>query len=428
MDPKETELRKAKRRALLLLIAASLVFVVTALVPGGLWIDGIKAVSEAAMVGALADWFAVAALFRRVPIPLASAHTEIIPRNKDRIAENLATFVREKFLDVDSIVGLIRKHDPIAMISAWLTAPANAERLGDYVVRLMKGLLDLTDDARIQAFIRSGLHAVIDKVDFAKSAGAILDTLTKDGRHQDLLDQTIEQVVALLREEGTRSFISARIVDWLKGEYPKTEKLLPTGWIGDNSADVIASAVNRMLLQVSEDRDHQLRRNFDEMVHKLIVKLKSDPEFQRKGEDLKAAFRHGETLNEYTHELWSSLRDWLKRDLDSPGSALHARVAAMGRWIGSSLANDADLRASLNEHLEDAARSMAPEFARFLTHHIRDTVKNWDARDMSRQIELNIGKDLQYIRINGTLVGGGIGLVLYLCSHLLDLLRVHLAG
>ncbi|WP_322051153.1 DUF445 domain-containing protein [Paraburkholderia bannensis] len=422
----EAELIRAKRRALFLLIAAAVVFVVTALSPPGVIVDGIKAVSEASMVGALADWFAVVALFRRVPIPFVSARTGVIPRNKDRIADELAVFVQEKFLDVNSLVGLIRRHDPVERLSGWLTAPRNAQRLGDYAVRLMSGLLGLTDDARIQAFIRDGLHAALDKVDLSKSAGAILDTLTKDGRHQELLDRMLDQLGLLLAEEGTREFVASRIVDGLKSEFPKSEWMLPSEWLGDKGARVLESAVNRLLLQVSEDREHHLRQKFDEVMQKLIVQLKNDPAFLRKGEELKASLREGSALNDYTRELWDSLRGWLRNDLERPDSTLHAKVAATGQWLGQALAADADLRASLNGHLEDAARAMAPEFSRYLTHHIRDTVRNWDTHETARLIELKIGKDLQGIRINGTLIGGTIGLGLYLCSHLFEWLRLQL--
>ncbi|QGZ60392.1 DUF445 domain-containing protein [Paraburkholderia acidisoli] len=422
----EAELARAKRRALLLLIVAAVVFVATALSPPGVVIDGIKAVSEAAMVGALADWFAVVALFRRVPIPFVSARTGVIPRNKDRIADELAVFVRDKFLDVGSLVALIRRHDPVERLAVWLTAPDNARHLGDYAVRVMSGLLGLTDDARIQTFIRDGLHAALARVDLSKSAGAILDTLTKDGRHQELLDQMLDQLGALLSEESTRAFVAARIVDGLKGEFPKTEKILPSGWIGESGARVLESAVNRLLLQVSEDREHHLRQKFDEVVHKLIVQLKSDPAFLRKGEELKASLREGSALNDYTRELWDSLRAWLRDDLAREDSSLHAKVAAAGHWLGETLAADAALRASLNGHLEDAARAMAPDFAQYLTHHIRDTVRHWDTRDTARLIELKIGKDLQEIRVNGTVIGGTIGLGLYLCSYGFEWLRIAL--
>lgn len=422
----ERDLRRAKRRALALLLGAALVFVVTALSPPGVVIDGIKAVSEAAMVGALADWFAVVALFRRVPIPFIARRTGVIPRNKDRIADELAAFVQEKFLDVNSLVGLIRRHDPVERLSSWLRAPENARHLGDYAVRLMSGLLGLTDDARIQSFIRDGLHAALDKVDLSKSAGALLDTLTKDGRHQELLDQLLDQLGLLLAEDSTRAFVATRIVDGLKGEFPKTEKFLPSEWIGESGARVLESAVNRLLLQVSEDREHHLRVKFDEIVQRLIVQLKNDPAFLRKGEELKTSLREGSALNDYTRELWESLRAWLRDDLERHDSTLHAKVAATGRWLGEALAADADLRASLNSHLEDAARAMAPDFSRYLTHHIRDTVRNWDTRETARLIELKIGKDLQEIRVNGTVIGGTIGLGLYLCSHLFDWLRVHI--
>jgi len=421
---KTTELKRARRTPLLLLLVAAGVFVVTAFMPRGVWIDGIKAIAEAAMVGALADWFAVAALFRRVPLPLVARHTAIIPRNKHKIADNLAVFVQDKFLDVPSLVGLIRRHDPARSITLWLTEPANTARLGDYVVRLTGGMLDVADDTRIQSFIRDALRDVLAKVDLSQATGAMLDTLTRDGRHQELLDTALDQLIALLREPPAREFIAARIVDWVRSEYPKMEKILPSAWLGEKGADAIASAANRMLEQIAENPAHELRERFDEAARKLIAKLKTDPAFLRQGEALKRYLVEGEAFSAYVKDMWSELRAWLKRDLYSTDSALHARVAAMGQWIGRELASDPALRQSLNDHLEDAARAMAPDFAQFLTRHISDTVKNWDSREMSRQIELNIGKDLQYIRINGTLVGGFIGLLLYASSQLLELLRM----
>ncbi|MBN3847871.1 DUF445 family protein [Paraburkholderia sp. Ac-20342] len=421
---KTTELKRARRTPLLLLLVAAGVFVVTAFMPRGVWIDGIKAIAEAAMVGALADWFAVAALFRRVPLPLVARHTAIIPRNKHKIADNLAVFVQDKFLDVPSLVGLIRRHDPARSITLWLTEPANTARLGDYVVRLTGGMLDVADDARIQSFIRDALRDVLAKVDLSQATGAMLDTLTRDGRHQELLDTALDQLIALLREPPAREFIAARIVDWVRSEYPKMEKILPSAWLGEKGADAIASAANRMLEQIAENPAHELRERFDEAARKLIAKLKTDPAFLQHGEALKRYLVEGDAFSAYVKDMWSELRAWLKRDLHSADSALHARVAAMGQWIGRELASDPALRQSLNDHLEDAARAMAPDFAQFLTRHISDTVKNWDSREMSRQIELNIGKDLQYIRINGTLVGGFIGLLLYASSQLLELLRM----
>ncbi|WP_186129767.1 DUF445 domain-containing protein [Burkholderia gladioli] len=417
MRDKSAELKASKRRALALLVAVTAVFALTLAVPGGPWIDGVKAVAEAAMVGALADWFAVAALFRRVPIPIVSRHTEIVPRNKERVADNLAQFVRERFLDPASIVALIQRHDPAARLAQWLVEPANTRVLGGYATRLIGFALEMTDDARIQRFVKDALHAAFDKVDLSRSAGAILDTLTRDGRHQQLLDDGIAQLVALLREPEQRGAIASYIVDWLKGEYPKMERVMPTAWLGEHGAELIANAVTRVLIQIGEDPEHRLRRSFDATAARLVERLKADPAFIEKGEELKRYLRDGEAFNGYVAELWSQLRDWLRADLAREDSLLHRQAAALGGWLGERLAASPALRESMNEHVEKAAAEMAPEFAAFLTRHISDTVRNWDSEEMSRQVELNIGKDLQSIRINGTVVGGLIGLVLYLVSY-----------
>jgi len=370
------------------------------------------------MVGAMADWFAVVALFRRVPIPFIAAHTAIIPRNKNKIADNLATFVQEKFLDTSSLATLIRKHDPAQTIADWLASPANAHRLGGQILQMMRGFLDFTDDRRIQAFIRHALDAVIDKIDLSASVGLILDSLTKDGRHQDLLDAGLRQLVKLLNKPSTRTLIAEAIIQWLKREHPLKEKVLPTEWLGEHSAAAVANAVNTWLDEISRDRGHELRRRFDRLVLRLIERLKHDPATASRAEEIKHYLKNDEVLNTYISGLWGDLRGWLKEDLDRPDSVLHGKVTDAGLWMSQTLARDAGLRASLNQHLERAALRMAPDFSAFLTQHISDTVKSWDARDMSRQIELNIGKDLQFIRINGTLVGGFIGLVLFLLSQL----------
>ncbi|WLI91831.1 DUF445 family protein [Massilia sp. R2A-15] len=398
-------------------LGAGALFVATLFLRPVWWVDLVKAFSEAAMVGALADWFAVVALFKRVPIPLVSRHTEIIPKNKDKIADNLAVFVREKFLDTESIVALIRRHDPAQMISGWLLKPENSRQLGDYLVRLAAGVLDFIEDAPVQKFISKAVHGLIGSVDLSQSAGVILESMTQNGRHQQLLDEGINQLANLLHNEDTQAFIAQGIVDWLKEEYAMFEKVIPKEAIGRKGADIAVRLAAGILARIDADREHPIRKNFDQFTHDFVERLKHDPQFQQKGEEIKQYLIGDETLNTYLKSLWDDLKAWLKKDLHSDDSVLHKRVVATGAWVGKTLAEDARLRQSLNEHLESAARSGAPEFAQFLTRHISDTVKNWDSREMSEQIELNIGKDLQFIRINGTIVGGLIGVVLYVLSH-----------
>lgn len=419
---KQHELKRTKRLALLLLLLAAITFIVTLFLPPGFWVSGVKAIAEAAMVGALADWFAVVALFRRVPVPFISRHTAIIPRNKDRIGENLGRFVQEKFLDTDSLLNLIRRHDPSNLLAQWLNAPGNADRIGRHLLQVMRGFLDLTDDARIQTFMRRAVHRAIDKVDLSQTSALLLESLTKNNRHQALLDAAIEQLLKLLHKPSTREFIAMQLVRWLKREHPIKAKMLPTEWLGEHSAELVANAVDSLLDDVALDQGHELRLGFNRAVDKLIVKLQNDPEMAERAEEIKGWLKEDASFNRYIGELWNDMRNWLKADLSSDDSRVQEKVRGAALWLGETLAADPALRDSMNQHLEQAARSVAPEFAGFLTRHISDTVKSWDARDMSQQIELNIGKDLQFIRINGTLVGGTIGLILYLLSQLAQLL------
>lgn len=421
---KIAELKRAKRLALSLLLIAAATFVITLFLPPNFWVLGIKAIAEAAMVGALADWFAVVALFRRVPIPFISQHTAIIPRNKDRIGENLGQFVQEKFLDTQSLVALIRRHEPALLIGNWFSQPENAQRIGQHLLQIMNGFLELTDDSRIQRLIKRAVHKAIDKVDLSGTSALMLESMTKNNRHQVLLDTLIAQLIALLQRDSSRAFIARQVVQWLETEHPLKAKILPTEWLGEHSAELVSDAVNSLLDDISHDRAHQIRYAFDRATFKLIDKLKHDPEMAVRAESLKSYLKEDEAFNRYLGELWADLRQWVKTDINADDSRVKQRIASAGQWFGETLVADSALRASLNGHLEQAAHKVAPEFATFLTRHISDTVKSWDARDMSQQIELNIGKDLQFIRVNGTLVGGSIGLVLYLLSQIPSLLTL----
>ncbi|PUA29182.1 MAG: hypothetical protein B0W54_00825 [Cellvibrio sp. 79] len=415
---KEIELRRSKRLALYFLLFATFTFLITLFLPADRWWVGlVRAISEAAMVGALADWFAVVALFKRVPIPIVSAHTEIIPQNKDKIADNLAIFVRDKFLDVNSLVALIQKHDPAQKAADWLTSSDNTKKLGGWLVRFTAGTIDFIEDTAVQKFITRAIHTMLDKIDLSASAGTLLEVLTKDKRHQQLLNEGINQFATLLSEESTQALIADGIVEWLKEEHPVAEKLLPSGWVGKTGADIAVKAASRLLNEINEDSGHPLRVKFDNYTAEFIERLKSDPEFFAKADEIKRYLKNDATFTAYMTGLWRDLKDWIKRDCVDENSVLHQKITAAGQWLGKTLAEDESLRSSLNQHMEDAAKKMAPDFAQFLTTHIRDTVKSWDSKEMSRQIELNIGKDLQYIRINGTIVGGSIGCLLYLIAH-----------
>jgi uncharacterized membrane-anchored protein YjiN (DUF445 family) len=279
-------------------------------------------------------------------------------------------------------------------------------------------MLDFTEDAAIQNFMRKAVHTMVGSVDLSKSAGTILESLTKGGRHQELLNEGIYQLAKLLDNEETQATIGQGIVDWLKEEYAFVEKMLPSELIGRKGADIAVKLAFGILNRVARDPHHPLRQRFDEFTLEFIERLKADPQFSSKSEEIKHYLLNDDTLNNYLKSLWGDLKAWLKNDLESADSTLRRRLEATGAWLGKTLAEDPQLRQSLNDNLELAARAAAPEFAGYLTRHIADTVKNWDSAEMSEQIELNIGKDLQFIRINGTIVGGLIGVILYLLSSL----------
>lgn len=383
----------------------------------------LKAGAEAAMVGGLADWFAVVALFRN-PLGMRIPHTAIIPQSKDRIADNLAGFVREKFLNPQVLTELIQRSDPAQLFATWLAEPSNARRVGRHTADLVSSWLDLVDDRRIQAFINDASRTVLGKLDFSKALGSVLDMLTQGGRHQQLLDMALIHVAAKLREPELRREVAERVINWLKSEHKYAQIVLPTDWIGDKAAEAASNGLNNFLDEVAKSPTHELREVFDRTLKALVTKLKTDEEFHRRGQEIKAYVQNNPDLAEYARSLWVTLRDWLSNDLENSSSQLQQQVEQMSVWLGQKLVQDEELRSSINDHMQSLASGAAPQFADFLTHHISDTVRKWDAQDMSRQIELSIGPDLQYIRISGTAVGCIIGILLFLVSHIGDVVRL----
>lgn len=413
---KKTGFRAVKRIAGLLLAAATLLFVVTLFLPQILWVRGLKSIAEAAMVGGLADWFAVTALFRE--IPFARSKTAIIPRNKQRIADNLGRFVEEKFLSTDSLLTLIRRHDPSQKLANWLSDPHSAERLSQLVRQLVSGFLKAGSDEHIRRFLHQGINRAIDNVDFNHAAVLLLESLTRENRHQELLDTLIRQLTKVLQNPHSREFIASQISQWFIKEYPTVSRLVSVEWLGVKGADKVTAMIDSLLLDIAEDEQHQLRNSVNRAVSRFIESLKHDPQMQVRTTRLKQWLKEDDTFNRYTGELWDDLSQWLKSDMIRPDSQTGQQITRATLWLGNSLSQDPQLRAAFNTHVEQAVVQTGPEFTRFLTRHISDTVKSWDDAQLSAQIEQNIGDDLQRIRINGTVIGGTLGLVLFLLSEI----------
>jgi uncharacterized membrane-anchored protein YjiN (DUF445 family) len=298
---------------------------------------------EAAMVGGLADWFAVSALFRRIPtgIPFITAHTDVIPRSKDRIADNLSAFVKEKFLAPHSLVELIRQHDPSRYVAEWLTDPANARRLGAHLARATEGVLHLVEDARIEQLVRDAAREMFKGVDLSSALGGVLDTLTRDGRHDQLLEQALDRALRVMDSAETREWMAAQVIEWLTQEHPRKQKLLPRQWIAQNVAAAIADAVAGRLKSIRANPAHAYRQLFDEWVRDFVLRLQSEPQLRaRRGHQAVPAGRRG--LRQLRRRPLGSLKAWLQEDLRNPQSAFHQGVASGGRWLGEQLTQDAE--------------------------------------------------------------------------------------
>jgi uncharacterized membrane-anchored protein YjiN (DUF445 family) len=379
----------------------------------------VVAFSEAAVVGALADWFAVVALFRH-PMGIPLPHTAIIPRSKQRIADKLAAFIIMNFLGTEAILLRIRAFNPAAKLAAWLSKPESAEVLGNYGIRAISYGLRAIEDQRIHRFILANVVSKLEQIDFAALGGQFLDILTQEGRHQQLLNEAMHQLRVMLDDESAQDkvakFIAKEFEGWRKyllNVVAVDEK------IGSFSAKKLIHAVSRLLDEVDEDLGHPLRARFDTFVAEFIVKLKIDPAFRSKGEEIRDQILRQPELAAYLRDLWLQLRIWLELDLNSPQSSIAGRIVAATLGLGEKLRDDKETQSWINEQILAAAVPLCEENRERTGKFISDQVRSWDERYMTQQLELNIGKDLQFIRINGTLIGGLVGLVLYGCTALI---------
>lgn len=418
-------LRRAKRQAVAVLL----------LVPGGFYAASLafghpvaaglcRSIAEAALVGGLADWFAVVALFRR-PLGLPIRHTAVIPSNQARIADNLGRFIHEKFLDPRALAALMQRTDPVALLAAWFSVPANSQRLGQHAVTLVRHGLALVDDRRVQGFVSDALHAFIGKLDLSQALGDVLQMLTRQGRHQQLLSDVVGLALQHLKKDSVREAIVARVLAWMKAEHPMLEKVLPSDWLGQEAASVVQKVLGQLLEEMSARPDHDYRLAFDRMAERLVHQLRTDDELRQRADDLKRYVLEDPHLLAFTRGVWEDVRGWISDDIGKPPeqSVMAAQVQQMGQWLGRKLGEDAALRESLAGHVVQLTQDLAPAFADHLVRHIRNTVRTWDPQEMAQQVELQIGPDLQSIRISGTLVGGLIGGLLFGVGELLQHLR-----
>jgi len=419
VDERKRILIRNKTIATGLMIGAALLFVVARSQKGhGAW-EWLAAFAEAAMVGALADWFAVVALFRHplgVPIP----HTAIIKNKKDDIAGKLADFIRDKFLASDTLIAKLRAYNPAEHLAVYLMSKENAAGLAKGLTRVCADSLDFIDDERVQQLLRAALGNRIEGFDLSTSAGTILDTLRKDNRHQIVLDDLLNRLASWLATPEAQARLAASIDEMCKKEYPILSAFIPNRTqFAQGAGEKVAGRINAFIQEVNADPAHEVRSKFDTAVTNFSVRLKTDPELRGKVEAFKREVVHNQSIADYARNLGSDLKNWLSDDLQQPMSKVQEKISAAVAGLGHTLSHNPGLKESLNEHLEKLVLHYGDTMRTAIAGHISGTVQEWESDDYVSEIELSIGSDLQFIRMNGTLVGGVIGLLLHAVGLLL---------
>ena len=415
-DPRRAQLRRLKAIALLMLLAMLAGFIISHLNgERGIW-AWVSAFCEAAAVGALADWFAVVALFRR-PLGLPIPHTAIIPHSKDRIADSLAVFVRDQFLEPQSLLARLQVFDPASRLGSWLADPVRARMLADMARGWALQALDFLDEAAVRRSIQGFVIQQLRQWNAAATAGELLGLLTADNRHQRVLDEGLTRVSEWLDRPAVKERASELIVRYIQREWPKLASTVnwvkPIDEIGDSLAERLAHAILGELQQILAEPEHPLRRDYETWLADYIRRLREDPALAAQIEQIKQRVIDHPAVQDYVQGLWERIHAALRADLSSEDSALAGHLRRSLSGVGEALQNDPALREALNQHLMDGAERLTSRLREGVTTHIAQTVKGWDERHLVEQLELSVGRDLQFIRFNGTLVGGLIGLALH---------------
>lgn len=376
----------------------------------------LKAFCEAAAIGGLADWFAVVALFRH-PLGLPIPHTALIPQGKHRIADSLAGFVRDNFLHPEVLLRKLEILDPAARLGDWLRVPANLAQVTGPVRSMAIEALSLFNEQAVRRALGEFLVARALSWNATATAASVLDLMTKAGRHQDVLDGALSKLRDYLATPEVRALVASRLVKFSRAQWPKATSLVDTIANVDKMADSLS---DKLALQLVEEvqtalsqPDHAVRRQFDGWIVEFIERLRQDPDFARDVNAMKDRIVQSDDVRAYLDGVWTEVRATIERDLRRDDSVLIRHLDQSLASLGDRLGRDPGLAQAINEHVLLSAARMVGGMREGITHHIATTVKAWDDRSLVRQIELSVGRDLQYIRLNGTLVGGVIGLVLY---------------
>ncbi|MDX8537156.1 DUF445 domain-containing protein [Mesorhizobium abyssinicae] len=374
------------------------------------WLGFVAAFAEAATIGGLADWYAVVALFRR-PLGLPIPHTAIIPENQNRIADNLGRFIEVNFLAPEPVREKLAEVDFSALVADWLADAERAAGLSRFVARLVPQTLAAVEQSGLRGFVTSRMMDEVEKVPLAPLAAELLSALTDDRRHQKLFDEFTRVIGRFLNDEEALSAMREKI----REELPSLFNLFRAD--AYLLKKIVASA-GTLLEEVRADPDHPMRAEFDRFAKTFIERLRTSKQYARRAEQLKRDFLARPEMKALAGGMWESLRQFIEQDAQAENSLIRAHLANMFVEVGRHLASDARIRADMNQGFVVALSSFVESQKSGVSKFIADQVKRWDLGQLTRLIEMNIGRDLQYIRFNGMVIGGLAGIVLYTAERL----------
>jgi len=400
------ELRRIKLAATALLVCTATLFIVARHYEPRHWAWGyVAAFAAAATVGGLADWYAVVALFRR-PLGLPIPHTAIIARNHLRIADTLGEFIETNFLAPEPVEKRLGEVDFASLVADWLSDRDRSAALADFVLKLLPQTLGAIDQSGLKGFIGKRIMTELERVELAPLAAGLLSAVTEKGRHQRLLDELLGAVEKVLTNEETLAALRERI----RKELPALFNLY--------RADAyllrkIVASTSGFIQDARADASHPLRVEFDSFVTSFIERLRGSQSFARRAESLKRDLLARPEIAAIAEGAWDSLRSFLEQDAKASDSQVRRQLEAMLVDVGGQLARDPAIRAEINRGmvrvLADFVQSQKSGVGRF----IADQVKSWDIDMLIGRVELTVGRDLQYIRFNGAMIGGLAGLALH---------------
>ena len=395
--------------ALALLVAMAVIFVFAfSLQKEYPWLQYVRAAAEGGMVGALADWFAVTALFK-YPMGIKIPHTAIIPRRKDQIGASLGEFVETNFLSEQVVQEKLASVNIARRAGEWLATPAGAERVAKEGAAVIRGAFKVLNDDDVQAVIEGMVRKHLLTPPWGPPVGRMAERIFHDGHHHKLVDLLVDRAADWVDDnhDTVTHLVSDRSPTWV----PQ----FVDGLVGDK----VYVEILKFVRAVQADQNHEVRQSIDKYLNDLAQDLQHDPAMIARAEDIKAQVLGDPEVRELASRTWGTVKNALLGAVDDPQSDLTIKFKAAVRDFGSRLVNDPELAGKVNAWIGDAAGYLVRTYRSDIAGVITDTVARWDAEETSQKIELQVGKDLQFIRINGTVVGSLAGLTIFTVAHLI---------